>query len=172
MFEHAAAWLLTYALHSTLLLSLAWLASGPLGRRSLRLEEAVWRVALLGALATSTFQVATGWHPAATLRLPAATVAQVETSAPSARLPAPAVPIYKDEAEATPAPLAAFAPPVSPLPETSAAPVAAASPAPAGPRAPLWMRSLTAAWALAALLLTLRLGLAHLVLRRPLRSRL
>src|SRR4029079_19489494 len=70
MFEHAAAWLLTYALHSTLLLSLAWLASGPLSRRSIRLEELAWRAALLGALATSTFQVATGWHPAATFRLP------------------------------------------------------------------------------------------------------
>ena len=79
MFEHAAAWLLTYALHSTLLLALAWLASGPLSRRSLRLEEAVWRAALLGALATSTFQVATGWHPMAALRLPAAVATVVAT---------------------------------------------------------------------------------------------
>nr|MDP9122570.1 hypothetical protein [Acidobacteriota bacterium] len=60
-----AAWLLTYALHSTLLLSLAWLASRRLARRSLRLEEAAWRFALLGAMLTASLQLAAGWTPAA-----------------------------------------------------------------------------------------------------------
>src|SRR5882724_11685582 len=145
MFEHAAAWLLTYALHRTLLLGLA---SGPLGRRSLRLEEAVWRVALLGALATSTFQVATGWHPAATLRLPAAAVAQVETPAPAP------IAIYKEEAVAAPAPVAAFSMPTAdlPTPPVAVSPAPAPSPAPSAVRRPLWMQGWTLAWAFAALL--------------------
>src|SRR5215208_6204080 len=83
----ATAWLATYALHSTLLVGLAWLASRRLARRSVRLEEAVWRTALLGALVTATLQVATGWEPlAGSLHLraaPAATVATV-ASGPAA----------------------------------------------------------------------------------------
>src|SRR5436309_10514703 len=142
MFEHAAAWLLTYALHSTLLLALAWLASGPLSRRSLRLEEAVWRVALLGALATSTFQVATGWHPVAALRLPAAEVAamapKTAETAPVAAAPvaAPTVsPFYKEEPAApvrSVAPLAAAL--EIPTPATLATPLVAE---PSRPR-PVW----------------------------------
>src|SRR5436305_13356539 len=125
MFEHAAAWLLTYALHSTFLLALAWLASGPLSRRSLRLEEAVWRAALLGALATSTFQVATGWHPRgypiAALRLPVSLSATAST--------VPATPIYKEE-PAAPALL-----PAAPV-ASSAATLAELTPAALELRAP------------------------------------
>ncbi|HEV7516730.1 MAG TPA: M56 family metallopeptidase [Thermoanaerobaculia bacterium] len=168
MFEHAAAWLLTYALHSTLLLALAWLASGPLSRRSLRLEEAVWRAALLGALATSTFQVATGWHPAGALRLP------VTLSAATAAVPAP--PIYKEEPAApallstAPATTLAELTPVA-LEFPAPAPVGA-TPVPLPSRRPVWMTGLVTLWAAAAFLLSLRLAFAHLGLRRRLRARL
>jgi beta-lactamase regulating signal transducer with metallopeptidase domain len=66
MFAQAAlAWLLTYLLHSTLLLSLAWLASKPLARWSVAAEETMWKLALVGALLTASLQLAAGWEPAA-----------------------------------------------------------------------------------------------------------
>ncbi|MBW8875236.1 MAG: hypothetical protein JF614_09750 [Acidobacteria bacterium] len=63
--QYALAWLLTYLLHSTLLLGLAWLASEPLARWSVAAEEAVWKLALVGALLTASLQVAAGWEPVA-----------------------------------------------------------------------------------------------------------
>ncbi len=86
----AVAWLLTYALHSTLFLGLALAASWRLAGRWARLEEAVWRFALVAALATSTLQLAAGWEPVAgrwtldvpssstTLSTPAATAVHAE----------------------------------------------------------------------------------------------
>ena len=49
--NNAIAWMLTYLLHSTLLLGLAWLVSKPLARWSVAAEETVWKLALVGALA-------------------------------------------------------------------------------------------------------------------------
>ncbi|HEV7507955.1 MAG TPA: M56 family metallopeptidase [Thermoanaerobaculia bacterium] len=63
--QAALAWLLTYLLHSTLLLSLAWLASKPLARWSVAAEETMWKLALVGALLTASLQLAAGWEPAA-----------------------------------------------------------------------------------------------------------
>ncbi len=57
------AWFLTYLLHSTLLLALACVAGRWLARRSLALEETVWRAALFGAFLTATLQVAFGGAP-------------------------------------------------------------------------------------------------------------
>jgi beta-lactamase regulating signal transducer with metallopeptidase domain len=182
MFGHATAWLLTYALHSTLLLALAWLASGPLGRRSLRLEEAVWRVALLGALATSTFQVATGWHPVGALHLPAAIVAR--TATPAALSPtspiAPTSPtsFYKEETLGSASGVSlsrvarvAEVPAAPELREAATTPAAEpSSPAPAPE--PVWMARLIGLWVAVAFLLSLRLAFAHLSLRRRLRARL
>ena len=59
------AWMLTYLLHSTLLLGLAWMASKPLSRWSVAAEEAVWKLALVGAIVTASLQFAVGWEPAA-----------------------------------------------------------------------------------------------------------
>src|SRR5436190_23916440 len=61
----ALAWLLTYLLHSTLLLGVAWLASKPLDRWSVAAEEPMWKLALVGALVTASLQLAAGWEPAA-----------------------------------------------------------------------------------------------------------
>jgi beta-lactamase regulating signal transducer with metallopeptidase domain len=61
----AIAWMLTYLLHSTLLLGLAALVSKPLSRWSVAAEEIVWKVALVGALFTASLQLAAGWQPVA-----------------------------------------------------------------------------------------------------------
>ena len=53
----AAAWILTYLLHSSLLLAIAWLATSPLGGRRLAAQERIWRLALVGSLVTATLQV-------------------------------------------------------------------------------------------------------------------
>lgn len=59
----AIAWLLTYLLHGTFLLGLAWLVSKPLARWSVAAEETVWKLALIGALFTAALQLAAGWQP-------------------------------------------------------------------------------------------------------------
>jgi hypothetical protein len=58
--DQALAWLLTYAVHSTLLLAMAWAVSRGLGGRRLRLQETIWRCALLGGLVTASAQLAFG----------------------------------------------------------------------------------------------------------------
>src|SRR5882672_7525493 len=79
--QAALAWLLTYLLHSTLLLGLAWLASKPLARWSVAAEETMWRLALVGALLTASLQLAAGWEPAAgRWRLTAASPASITTT--------------------------------------------------------------------------------------------
>lgn len=85
---NALAWMLTYLLHSTLLLGLAWLVSKPLSRWSVAAEEAVWKVALVGALFTASIQLAAGWQPVAgrwnlAATPPAAPVADVAVPAPT-----------------------------------------------------------------------------------------
>lgn len=63
-----AAWLLTYAIHSTVLLGLAWLVL-----RVRRAEPAVadllWKVALVGGVVTATAQAALDLRPAGTMAL-------------------------------------------------------------------------------------------------------
>ena len=63
--HNVIAWMLTYLLHSTLLLGLAWLVSKPLSRWSVAAEETVWKLALVGALCTASLQLAAGWQPLA-----------------------------------------------------------------------------------------------------------
>ncbi|MFT4542311.1 MAG: beta-lactamase regulating signal transducer with metallopeptidase domain [Planctomycetota bacterium] len=50
------AWLLTYALHSTVLLGIAWLIAGRLWKGSERASELVWKAALVGGLLTASVQ--------------------------------------------------------------------------------------------------------------------
>ena len=54
-----AAWLLTFAMHSTLLLGLAWLMARY--ARSHRLKELLWKTALVGGIFMATLQA---WHKA------------------------------------------------------------------------------------------------------------
>ena len=60
--ELAVAWLGTYALHSTLLLSLAW-ALTRWAVRSHGAREAIWKAALVGGLLTASVQLAVGFEP-------------------------------------------------------------------------------------------------------------
>lgn len=89
------AWLMTYLLHGTLLLGLAWLVSKPLSRWSLAAEETVWKLALVGALFTATLQLAAGWEPVAgrwglaDLAAPAAQMEEAVIPVPSVAPPAP-----------------------------------------------------------------------------------
>jgi beta-lactamase regulating signal transducer with metallopeptidase domain len=56
-------WLLTYLVHSTLLLGLAFCAHRLLGERRLALQEALFRAALLGGLVTPTLQLGFALRP-------------------------------------------------------------------------------------------------------------
>ena len=55
----AGAWCLTYLVHSTLLLTLAWGLSRVVAGRAPRAEEAIWRLALFAGFFTASLQL--GW---------------------------------------------------------------------------------------------------------------
>lgn len=151
--NHAIAWAITYLLHSTLLLGLAWLASRRLARWSVRAEEAVWRAALVGGLLTASLQMAAGWEPlAGRMTLP-------ETAVASAPAVAPALPAERVfERTARPAAPAA-------LPATVREAAASA-------KAPLPLPALALGlWALGALFLTARCASSILRLRRRIENR-
>jgi beta-lactamase regulating signal transducer with metallopeptidase domain len=57
------SWLLTYLVHSTILLGTAWLVSRALADRRLALQEILLRTALVGGLLTATLQVGFGVQP-------------------------------------------------------------------------------------------------------------
>jgi beta-lactamase regulating signal transducer with metallopeptidase domain len=57
----AIAWLLTFTIHSTLLLGMVWFVSRCM--RSHRLKDALWKTALVGGILTTTLQVALGLRP-------------------------------------------------------------------------------------------------------------
>ena len=57
------AWLLTYAVHSTILLGATWFATRGSFIRSDKLRERLWKVAALGGIVTATLQLSTGWKP-------------------------------------------------------------------------------------------------------------
>jgi beta-lactamase regulating signal transducer with metallopeptidase domain len=93
------AWLATYALHSTVLHGAAWLACALLARverlqRSLgHLRERIWKLALLGGIATATIQVASGigpWNLAAALEQSAPlSMVRANTAPPAGQSDAP-----------------------------------------------------------------------------------
>ncbi len=57
-----AAWVLTYLIHSTLLIALVWLISRRLDGRPTALD-ALWKTAMVGGLLTATLQTAAGVSP-------------------------------------------------------------------------------------------------------------
>src|ERR671923_1401596 len=62
--QAVAGWLLTYAIHSTLLLGLAWLLAERLREQHAWLDW-IWKVALVGAVITTTAQSALRVQPLA-----------------------------------------------------------------------------------------------------------
>ena len=165
--QHAFAWLLTYLLHSTLLLGLAWLASKPLARWSVAAEEAVWKIALVGALLTASLQFAAGWEPAAG-RWSLAQTPQASSAMPAGE--AVATPVVR---EAVPSASAfRFAPPAIP---TSAPPAPVAVREAAAPAAlsllPSVPSMILGLWALGAAVLLGAYGRSYLKIQRRLRTR-
>lgn len=55
-------WVLTYLVHSTLLLLGVWLVTRLFGRMPVAWHETLWRVALLGGIVTAALQVAVGYE--------------------------------------------------------------------------------------------------------------
>ena len=148
----ATAWLLTYALHSTLFLGLACLASRRLSRRA-RLEEAVWRFALLAGLVTATVQLAAGWEPLAgrwTLEAPAPAYSAAALEMPRVQHAAPLQTVERAE--------------------RSSRSMAAAPASRIDLRINLRILAL-GLWAAGALFLAMHWGWSYLRLRRRLRAR-
>ncbi|MCB9505574.1 MAG: HEAT repeat domain-containing protein [Gemmatimonadales bacterium] len=73
-----AGWLLTYALHSTVLLGLAWLILRT-RRTDARTRDVLWKVAMVGGIVTASVQTALDLRPAGTVSL----VAAAEPATPS-----------------------------------------------------------------------------------------
>jgi HEAT repeat protein/beta-lactamase regulating signal transducer with metallopeptidase domain len=97
----ALAWLLTYAIHSTVLLAFVWLLSRT-RRLSPGASELLWKSAMIGAIVTSSLQLSLDVRPAGTLmleretqtasqRAPAAQANASEPSQPASRISHPAV---------------------------------------------------------------------------------
>jgi beta-lactamase regulating signal transducer with metallopeptidase domain len=78
-----AAWLLTYALHSTLLLGVAWAVLRH-RRLSPAAADIIWKVAMVGGLVTATGQVMFAHRPSGSFAL--GTTASVATDAESSSL--------------------------------------------------------------------------------------
>lgn len=167
--NQAGAWLLTYTLHSTLLLSLAWLASRRLSRRSVRLEEVIWRGALVGAVLTASLQLAIGGAG----REPLAGRWQIGAAPVQREARLEAAP-----AAAMPAPLSASLAAVAATPEAApAVPAAAPEPAsaPSRPSFPVSLPALSTLllglWALGAVVLSAGYLSSYFGLFRRLRHR-
>ncbi|MEE9126384.1 MAG: M56 family metallopeptidase [Planctomycetota bacterium] len=79
-------WLVTYLLHSTVLLGTTWLVLRRCHSLSDHAQEFLWRCALLGGFLTATLQLHAGLGPLGQLdlELPAATTAPAAATAPAA----------------------------------------------------------------------------------------
>lgn len=162
--EHAlVTWVVTYALHSSALLGSAWATARLCGRRHLRLQELVWKTALVGAILTATAQVALDVAPAGG-RLDLRPASEV---AAATRATAPAGEGGERAAERSSAG-SARAPAIDPRTFLGGLLTS--------PHAPSWRRLLVGAWALIGLAGVALLGLAwsrvadHIAGRRVLRA--
>ena len=155
--EPLVRWLLTYLVHSTVLLGAAWLARVALRERRLALQEAVLRAALVGGFVTASLQVGLDLRPLGGA-----------LAVPSPRPVAAVVPAAAPIVDARHRPR-------SPRPGRGAR--SRPRPCRRGPgRSPTrvaarWRVGLGAAWAGLALLALARLAVAALRLRRLLHGR-
>jgi beta-lactamase regulating signal transducer with metallopeptidase domain/HEAT repeat protein len=171
-----AAWLLTYALHSTVLLAAAALLTARWVRGE-AWRETLWKAALLGGIVTASVQSA-GWMISDLGRWELFVLRSTasESAAPAVELPASASIATASPAAVAPAIDNAPAPsqspaPVAPPAEVTRAPQSAApQPAPASSRPPLLAWALLA-WAAGAAAMLARLAWRQLRLRRLLHGR-
>ncbi len=164
------AWVLTYLMHSTLLLGGVWLLTAVWRRLPTVWAEALWRSALLGGVLTASVQLALDLEPAGgrmAMPGPAAVANAAPTFEAAARplAPAPAV-----ASTPTPFPALGVLPePAGPQPEPVDPRGAAAPTSPAGPSAATWLpRAGAVLWLLGLLAFFVRHGRA----RRGLHARL
>lgn len=78
------AWLLTYAIHSTVLLGLAWAVTRY--RRDPATSDILWKAAILGGLLTATIQLRLDVRPNGTLTLPSIAAAGAPTANANTKL--------------------------------------------------------------------------------------
>ncbi|HEX2209837.1 MAG TPA: HEAT repeat domain-containing protein [Longimicrobium sp.] len=177
----AAAWLLTYALHSTILLGTAALLARRVRGEAWR--ETLWKAALVGGLVTATVQTQSGYEsPLGTWRLggtldlavQVADDAQPASPAPSTALPRP---VEAAPPAAASGSVGSIASPASSKAASASTPVTAPESAvtPSVSTASFSIRLLVelavAAWAMVALLLIARIAWRQGRLRRMLRGR-
>jgi len=162
------AWLLTYLVHSTLLLGGAWVLTVTRLVRSPAARDALWKVCLVGGMVTATVYSLSPYQPyAAHVLLPSAAASAPAAVAPVA---APAVPAPAAEAGARPV---AGRPVLRTERSSAAPPEAAAAAPPAAYHLPpaTWPQVLLGAWLLGAVALLARLLLVRRRLRRSLSRR-
>jgi HEAT repeat protein len=131
------AWLLTYAVHSTVLIGSVWLAERAGLLRSLRLRDLAWRTALLGGLVTATLQLAAGLTPiggATELQAPA--LADLTAATPPATDETPRIAIVARTVHAHPQPVVRGHPGATPSAGASGPSVPAVPAIPAVPAVP------------------------------------
>lgn len=154
-------WLVTYLIHSTVLLGLACVLDRALRGRP-HWQEPLWKVALVGGLLTATVQVTSALRPwGGTWSIGAEPAAAVEVDAAEAAAPAAAAEVGEEVAAA----LAEAAPGAVIVVEVAPA-AAAATNAGWG-----WREAALAGWALGAAVLLGALGRSYLALRRRLEGR-
>ena len=150
IFSAVLAWLLTYLIHSTALLGLAWSLTRA-RRWTPGAADLIWKTALVGGLVTASVQLRFELRPAGSMSLGGSAAGAVVTRAATPRVVAAPTPRAIDDAPAVAAPRAV--PDVSALEESSA------------PRPALKLRAiLVALWAIGALALTVGYAARRLIL--------
>ncbi|MFO7567206.1 MAG: M56 family metallopeptidase [Enhygromyxa sp.] len=167
----ASSWMLTYLIHSTILILAVWLLCRgikPIAAKiSPSAENLGWKLALVGAFVTATVQIAVGVRPALGALEFESGPRLVEGPPLEQRPQAPASPgpIVIDESEAMM--LGA-----GPLPAASVGPLGSSEAVTTQPEpAPLWPKLLLIAWAIGAALASYRLIACAWSLRRRLKER-
>lgn len=136
--EAAAAWAATFLLHSTMLIIAVWLLTRLLGMRAMTVQDRLWKVALVGALASCTIQAGLGERS----RAPRITLPSVSAAVP-------------ERTGAAPPPAAAHTVERQPPDGTTPGPaVRAAVDAASVPQHSSWARAFLLFWCVGAMVFT------------------
>lgn len=165
------AWLLTYLVHSSILLAGAWLLCAARIVRSPVAREVVWKVCLVGGILTATVYSLSPYQPYAShLLLPSAARSAPATSAARIDMPAPVATL--ERASVSQATRRLSVSPVARRAAVSAAPMPATpTPDTLPPTPSSWPRLLLGLWLLGAGILVVRLFVLRRRLARSLRGR-
>jgi beta-lactamase regulating signal transducer with metallopeptidase domain len=166
-------WVLTYAVHSTVLIGCVWLLCTTTGRLALSTREILWKVALLGGVLTASLHMGLGARaPWGELDLPPAldtqptVVAQPSVSGETPRAVEREI-VRHRSGDMTITTVRERRAPSEPV----TAPVAVATPAGTTPERTPWPWVILALAALGSIYAAIRLVMASLRLRRQLRGR-